>query len=291
MEWLMGLFNDLSVNTAVNSILLRMQHMWFGAIIVSAFLTALFLVVALAHVEAGTKAKSRWMALTFCSLAVVAALIIFKPKPKMEPVQYMPPPTLVSENEDKPKDATIKKSAPKPTGPSGGLAGGEKAQGATGKTQEAQGQTKDPPEKAQGEPGLKEAKDEKVEYRDPILEEILKFKRQAEESSMESALEAPTVAKEPTVELFSDTSSSIQRSQGEKNTDSSEPAQVGKAKVLVSSLNVRDKDSMDGKIIGLLETGEIVEVLSQPGTGEWVNITLSNGQKGWVVKKYLKMLP
>lgn len=333
----LGLFDNFLVNLNIDVILLKIRFVWVWLLIASAILAAVFLVITLAQIEAGTKTKSKWVALTFCSLALVVGLIIFKPKADIEQIQYMPAPPPTSENVDKSKDATINKSASKPTSPAGGLAGGEKSQGGTGKTQGAQGQTKGTPEKSPGEPGTKgvagqnqgppslqeqltnslqkkSSKDGKVEYKDPVLEEILASKRQAEENAKESTV--------PTVDLFSDTGSTNLGNQKKKSSDSSEPAvkqkidlysdgqtdnqmtgnkkeseqqtqnqQVVKARVLVSSLNVRDKESMDGLIIGSLNIGDIVEVLDKSEASEWVGIKFSTGQKGWVMKKYLKILP
>jgi hypothetical protein len=301
--------------------------MWLWVLIVSAILTAFFLIVALAQMEAGIKAKPKWAVLTFCSFAVVVVLIILKPKPNMEPIQYMPAAPPVSENVDKPKNEVSKESASKSTGNAGGLSGGEKSQGVTEKNQEAQGQSKDAKEKAQGEQGAKGAagtgqeptstqkksdKDGKVEYRDPVLEEILEYKRQAEEKRKENA------SAEPLAQQFSDTGTLLDENQQNKNPDPGETAiqqkpdlfsesqndennkredepqiqkpQIVKARVLVSFLNVRDKGSLDGLIIKSLNAGDIVEVVNQPETDEWINIELPSGQKGWVMKKYLKML-
>lgn len=314
--------------------------MWFWALIASAIFTAFFLIITLAQIEAGTKSKSRWLVLTLCSLAVVAGLIILKPKANMEPIQYMPAPLPAPENVNKPKDDAIKKSASKSSGSAGGLTAGEKPQGVTGKTQGVQGQAKGAPEKAQGEPGAKGTSgqnqgapsiqdqlskslqkksdsDGKIEYRDPVLEEILELKRQAEENSKETAIEEP-----PVEQNFRDAGSFVDGSQQMKNPNPGEPVvqqgkdlfsegqtehqitdnkkkheqpvqnqQVVKAKVLVSSLNVRDKGALGGLIIGSLNGGDIVEVINQPETGEWSNIKLNSGLKGWVMKKYLEILP
>ena len=109
------------------------MFMWMGALIASTILSALLLIITLAGIEAGTKVKSGWLALTFCSLAAVAGLIFLKPEVKMEQVQYMPAPPPVLENEQKEqkeqKDATVKKEVPKLTETPGGLADGGKSHG------------------------------------------------------------------------------------------------------------------------------------------------------------------
>lgn len=325
----LGLFDNFFVNLNIDVILLKIGFVWVWLLIASAILAAVFLVITLAQIEAGIKTKSKWVALTIISLALVVGLIIFKPKADMEQIQYMPAPPPAAENVDKSKDATIKKSAAKPTSPAGGITGGEKSQEGTGKAQGAQGQTL---EKTPGEPGTKgvagqnqgppsiqeqltkslqkkSSKDEKVEYRDPVLEEILASKRQAEENAKESVEPSDAGSTDPgnqkkessdssepavkqNIDLYSDGQTDNQMTGKKKESEQqTQNQQVVKAKVLVAALNVRDKESMDGLIIGSLNTGDIVEVFYKAETSEWIGVKLSAGQKGWVVKKYLKILP
>jgi len=287
------MFGNLFVGVNVDMILLKIRYLWFWALIANAILTALFLIVALAYIEAGEKAKSKWLSLTICSLVVMAGLILFKPKTNKEEIQYMPAPSTVTESAVESKDTAAKKSASKST-----VSSGNKSQGTTDKNQGQQGQTKVSQEKPGGESGSKSAPDNKQttpsiqdqlndslkkksnsgsNYRDPVLEEILEMKRQAEENSKETASE------ESPDQQFSDSGSSSEQQL---------PTQkVVKAKVLVSSLNVRDKGSLDGQIIGSLNTGDIVEVVDNSGIGDWSNIKLNSGQKGWVLKKHLEILP
>lgn len=267
--------------------------MWFWGLIASTILTALFLVIALAQIEAGVSTKSRWLALTFCSLALVIGLIIFKPKVNMEVVQYIPPPPPVTENLDKKEEVTTKKSTSKSTDKTGDLAGGEKSQGASDKTQGAQGQSGSKGASGQNQgvlsiqdqsnESLKSNPDGKVEYNDPVLAEILEFKRRAEEKNQENTSAESSM--QPSSEADQKTAEKSEKKDMQQNQN-----QI-KANVLVTSLNVRNEGSMDGVLIGTLNTGDTVEVVDRVETSEWIKIRLSNGQTGWVMKKYLKLLP
>lgn len=55
-------------------------------------------------------------------------------------------------------------------------------------------------------------------------------------------------------------------------------------------LNLRDKSSMSGKVIGRLKNGNALEIMnrSQNGTTEWLYVETSAGQHGWVSAKYVK---
>lgn len=314
--WLIGLSENPYVNNVVVFILLKIKQIWFSALIAAAVLTALFVIIMLAQIEAGRQVKFRWPMLTFCSLALVAGLIILKPRVNMEQVQYMPIPAPVQENVEKSGDTAAKQSATKSTSPATSQTGGDKSQGATGNTQGTQGQAKNSSKKNQAQQGVKgtsgqsqgppsiqeqltsslqkkSGKDGKVEYKDPVLEEILEIKRQAEESKESSSEESPA-------QDFNDAGASEPENQGNSASDKKENKEleqqtqnlkVVKARVLVSSLNVRDKGGLDGSIIGSLNTGDIVEVVDKNETGEWIKIKLSTGQTGWVLKKYIQILP
>jgi len=310
------IFRNLSIGVNVDMILLKIRYLWLWALIGNAILTAFFLIVALACMEAGGKAKSKWLSWTVCSLVVMAGLIIFKPKTNKEEIQYMPAPSTVADNVVESKDTATKKSTSKSNVSSGGSSSGDKSESTTGKTQGQQGQTKVSQEKHGGESGTKSVTDNKQTtpsiqdqlndslkkkgnpnggYKDPVLEEILELKRQAEENSKETASE-----EESPEQQFIDSGSSSEGQTDDQITDiNDEKAQeqqlqkqkVVKARVLVSTLNVRDKGSLDGQIIGLLNTGDIVEVIDSSGTGDWSNIKSNSGLKGWVLKKHLEILP
>ncbi|OPX88314.1 MAG: Bacterial SH3 domain protein [Pelotomaculum sp. PtaB.Bin013] len=291
-------------------------NVWFWALIANAIITAIFLIIALAYMEAGGKAKSKWLTLTFCSLVVMVSLIIMKPKPNKEEVQYLPVSPAVTENVDKQKDTAPKKSAANSTS-STGSSSGEKSQSTSGKNQGTQGQTKVSQEKNGGESGtnsttenkktaptiqdqlndsLKKKSNDNI-YKDPVLEEILDLKQRAEEGGEETASEE--LPENSSEQQPGGAGSSAEGQKDVQNTDTGSrkdlikqlsSQKVVKAKVLVSSLNVRDKGSMDGNVIGLLNTGDIVEVIDNTVIGEWVNVKLNSGQKGWVIRKNLEIL-
>ncbi|MDD2498943.1 MAG: hypothetical protein PHY90_12580, partial [Desulfitobacteriaceae bacterium] len=272
--WLLELSENPYVNKVVIFILSEIKHIWFFALISAAVLTALFVIITLAQIEAGRQVKFRWFAWTFCSLAIVAGLIILKPRENMEQVQYMPTPLPVQENVVKQNSTATKNSAPKSTGSTTSQTGAEKSQGAAGNSQGTQGQTKTTPEKNQaqqegkgtagqsqgplsiqdqlaGSLQKKNSKDGKVEYRDPVLEEILEQKRQAEEKSKESSSE------ESPAQEFSDDGALVPANQENSDSEEKDNEKVEqqnliavKARVLASSLNVRDKGGLDGRIIG-----------------------------------------
>ncbi|TEB09469.1 SH3 domain-containing protein [Pelotomaculum propionicicum] len=306
--WLLELSENPYVNKIVIFILSGIEHIWFVALISTAVLTALFVIITLAQIEARRKVKSKWFAWTFCSLAILAGLIILKPRGNMEQVQYMPTPSLVQEDAAKQNDTATKAS--KSTGSTTSQTGAGKSQGTAGNTQGTQKQSKTTPDKNQAQQAgkgttaqsqgpqtiqdqlasslqKKNSKDGKVEYRDPVLEEILEQKRQAEEESKESSSE------ESPAQESDDAGAMIPTDQ--ENIDLEEDNQKGeqqavKVKILVSSLNVRDKGGFDGRIIGTLNTGDIVEVIDKNETGEWIRIKLNDGQIGWVLKNYIQIL-
>ncbi|MGE8206125.1 SH3 domain-containing protein [Heyndrickxia sp. NPDC080065] len=51
-------------------------------------------------------------------------------------------------------------------------------------------------------------------------------------------------------------------------------------KIKVSQLNVRNKPTLDGKIIASLNDGQVFEILSE--SNNWVNIKLGNHSNGWI---------
>ena len=270
------------------------MFMWVLGIIISAVLAALFLVITIARMEAGAKLRFRWLALTFCSLAIMTLLIINKPRDMMEQIDYMPVPP-VTENVNEPKDTTTKINTPIPTGSVSGSAGGEAPQ--------RMGQAENIPEKANGEFD---------NYQDPVLREIMVLKRQAVENQKAAVPGDPSGI--PSDKEFTDSQSHIQvneqikdidfgqaeeqqkmdmvsAGQTNQQIDKKENENITKARVLASTLNVRDKGSLDGRVIGILSSGDIIEVVGQSVTGEWVNIKLSTGQTGWVIKQYLQYYP
>ncbi|OPX84732.1 MAG: Bacterial SH3 domain protein [Pelotomaculum sp. PtaB.Bin104] len=240
--------------------------MWLGALIASAILAAIFLIITLSLIEAGTKAKSRWLALTLCSIAVVTGLIIFKPRANMEQVQYIPAPPPVSEDVEEPKSTTTVTSTPGP-------ATSEQSQrGVTAGT----------------------TSDDGGGYSDPVLAEILAMKKQAENNKV-AASEESSVQPDDSGTI-KDASSQLAEQIGNydnqqqtQNQAQTQNQQVIKGRVIASSLNVRDKGSTAGQVIGSLNTGDIVEIVDQAETGEWVSVKLYSGQKGWVMKKYLNI--
>lgn len=286
--------------------------MWFWALVACLIFAAVFLVITLAQMEAGAKSKGKWLALTFCSIAVVTGLIILKPKPNMEQIQYMPAPSPVPEQVVEPKKTAQQKSDMKPSGSVSGLHGGERLQGATGENQGSQG--------IQGAGGGGSPVSVQWEFgggedRDPVLEEILQLKRQAEENKKEAVVKespgessiekpgdsvSPVPAEqerngltEPEGQQLSDGLKEHQiNDSGQEETQQQPQSQhVVRASVLEASLNVRDKAGMDGQIIGNLKTGDIIEVIDGSGTGEWIEVKLNSGQLGWVMKKYISLLP
>ena len=297
---------ELSENPYVNKVVIfissGIEHIWFFALISAAVLTALFVIITLAQIEAGRKVKFKWFAWTFCSLAIVAGLIILKPRENMEQVQYMPTSPSVQENVVKQNDTATKNSSSKSTGSTTSKTGAEKSQGAASTTQGTQGQTKTTPEKKiQGPQSIqdqitsslqkKNSKDGKVEYSDPVLEEILEQKRQAEEKNKESSSE------ESPAQEFSDDGALVPANQENSASEEKDNKNVEqqnlktvKARVLVSSLNVRDKGGLDGSIIWTLNTGDIVEVMDKNESSEWIKIKLNNGQIGWALKNYIQIL-
>jgi len=244
--------------------LLEFKFIWLWILIVNAVLFALFLIITLALAESGAKTKAKWLKLTVFSFLLMTALIIFKPRENMEQVQYVPAPLPAQENVEAPKDTAANKSTAKTAAAAGSKTGGDKSPGVSGKAQDTTAKTT-----------AEQSKDAKssMEYKDPVLEEILKLKRQAEESGKEDD---------------NDNNSDSSNNNNNDNNSNGDNNGTSQASILVTPLNVRDKGSMDGGIITTLNTGDIVEVINQAETGEWAKIRLNNGQTGWVVKKYLR---
>ena len=283
-----------------------MAFMWYWALIASAILAAVFLVIALAQMEAGVKARGKWLTLAFCSLAVAAGLIILKPKPNMEQIQYIPSPAPFQEQ------APVQKSEPESSNSAGGLSLGGKNQGGSGGSQGVQGTN------AQSEVAQLKAQWESNgdEYRDPVFEEIMLLKRLAlerknaaaametsEGTVTEEGIPALTEAVEQESNSLTDREKKEQtvlngqeehqaKEGGEKEEQQKTQSQKAiKARVSVTLLNIRDQAGLEGQIIGTLKSGDVVEVLNGSGTGEWAQIKLNSGVIGWVLKKYIEVLP
>jgi N-acetylmuramoyl-L-alanine amidase len=57
--------------------------------------------------------------------------------------------------------------------------------------------------------------------------------------------------------------------------------------VLVSSLNIRDKASLSGQVVGSIKRGNTITILSE--SNGWYEILLSTGTKGWVANYYISL--
>ena len=254
--------------------------MWSWMLVASAVLTAIFIVITLAQLEAGAKVKfKKSLALSCCFLAILAGLIIIKPKVDMKQVDYIPNMQPVQENPSKPEDTLKKETVTDSAGSAEDLPGATQPQEKIIETQ---------PVQEQG------AQDKVVvEGVDPVFEEIMAAKRQAEEKQK---MINPGVA----AEELKPEESEIEEEQQKENPDQDgqsgqqpggsnqeESLQAVKARVQASSLNVRAKEGLEGAIIGTLNSGDIVEVIGQSETSEWLHIKFDSGQTGWVMKKYL----
>jgi N-acetylmuramoyl-L-alanine amidase len=69
-----------------------------------------------------------------------------------------------------------------------------------------------------------------------------------------------------------------------KNQAASSSSKISKGKITVNSLNVRSAPSLQSTIIGKLQKGEAVTVLSQKG--EWTEISYS-GKSAWISSEYV----
>jgi len=254
--------------------------MWSWMLVASAVLTAIFIVITLAQLEAGARVKfKKSLALSCCFLAILAGLIIIKPKTDIKQVDYMPNIQPVQENTSKPEDTLKKEAVTNSASSVESPLGAEQPQEKIIETQ---------PVQEQG------AQDKVVvEGVDPVLEEIMAAKRQAEEK--QKLINAGVAAEELKSE-----ESEIEEEQQKENPDQdgqtgqqpgesnqTENLQAVKARVQASSLNVRAKESLEGPVIGTLNSGDIVEIIGQSETSEWLNIKFDSGQTGWVMKKYL----
>lgn len=266
-----------------------MDFVWSWALIASVIAAAVFLVVTLAHMEAGTKVKGKWLAFTLCSFTVVAGLVFFRPKSNMEKVQYLPAPSSFQEQTTDLRDTAQQKSDAKATESGSGKAGGEQSQGTVGENQG--NQVVQVAESIED----KEQVTEPVGGVDPVLEEIMMLKRQAEERKREvkATIEESTSEESsvPNIDLLSDGQTGKQADEEKESQQPGQIQQMPRGKVLPASLNVRDKEGLDGRIIGTLKSNEIVEVAGESKTGEWLKIKLDSGQTGWVMKKYINVLP
>ncbi|MCG9969098.1 SH3 domain-containing protein [Pelotomaculum terephthalicicum JT] len=279
-----------------------MTFIWLWALVASAVIAGVFLIITLARIEAGAGGRSKWLAFTFCSLAVVSGLIIFKPRQNAEQVQYMPAPASVENQVNESRSAAPQKSVAEPTGSSSGLAGGVKSNSAVDENQDAQ-ETRD----SAGDAPIEAQKVfDLADYRDPVLEEILFLKRQAGEikegtGSMEALEEtsadkvSDTASPKQSEQQLDDSnyhqSGEQQFSEGQTEQQKSQIQRVVKGKVLATSLNVRDKGDLNGRIIGTLKSGDSIEVFVEPETGEWCKVKLNSGQTGWTMKKYISIEP
>lgn len=76
----------------------------------------------------------------------------------------------------------------------------------------------------------------------------------------------------------------VQVSSKKKNTTNVSTGKTGK--ITANSLNIRSKPSLQGSVIGKLNTGDIVTVTSQ--NGSWTEISFS-GNTGWISSQYIKV--
>jgi|GEM_PF-1572875 len=305
--------------------------MWLLGIIACAILAAVLLIITFAHIEAGMGTGNKWLASTVCVLALLIGLLVYKPRPEIEYVDYMPEPPPVLEEMEKPAGA-------------GQISGTAGQSGTTGWS--SLEQTRPPRETStagRDDDGgdVEETEDAAAEeYFDPILEEILALKREAEESAANRRSDpysSDLWARinpdgDETKQLVDsgpengrDVEGADEQNPGDQGTEfdddgrapggseadeqgveadaddpaadtgggSEEPAdrerQTETAIVTASSLNVRDRGSIEGRVIDLLSKGTEVEVISDPESGDWLQVRLESGQTGWVMKKYLDL--
>ena len=55
--------------------------------------------------------------------------------------------------------------------------------------------------------------------------------------------------------------------------------------ITVNSLNVRGEPSLNGNILGKLQKGETVKIISE--SNDWIEITY-NGESGWITRQYIQ---
>ncbi|MFC4320905.1 SH3 domain-containing protein [Litchfieldia salsa] len=70
------------------------------------------------------------------------------------------------------------------------------------------------------------------------------------------------------------------------NTDSNTGNGLGTGIVTASTLNVRDQNTLSGKLVSTLKKGESVTILSE--SNKWYEIKLNNGTKGWVAGWFIE---
>ena len=61
--------------------------------------------------------------------------------------------------------------------------------------------------------------------------------------------------------------------------------------VIVENLNVRDGPSANATVIGGLQNGEQLTLVSVSGDGMWFKVTTASGMNGWVRNKYVAAVP
>ena len=67
---------------------------------------------------------------------------------------------------------------------------------------------------------------------------------------------------------------------------SAEPVSFQETTVTASRLNLRDKGSAKGQVVGVLKKDDQLEILSH--SGDWLEVTTSDGKKGWVYGHYVQ---
>ncbi len=65
---------------------------------------------------------------------------------------------------------------------------------------------------------------------------------------------------------------------------------MSKCKVTAHRLNVRKEPKLTGKVVGVLEKDDVVEVLAISGDDYWYKVQNNEGLKGWSSHKYLVSL-
>lgn len=65
---------------------------------------------------------------------------------------------------------------------------------------------------------------------------------------------------------------------------------MSKYQVTAHKLNIREEPKLIGKIVGVLEKDEVVDVMSTSGDGYWHKIKRNDGLTGWSSHKYLVSL-
>lgn len=59
---------------------------------------------------------------------------------------------------------------------------------------------------------------------------------------------------------------------------------------MVSELNVRLRPQYNADIIGSVQYGQILTILEDSESSDWVKVRISDGLTGWVAKKYVNYL-